>query len=164
MRPTHRCLDPGACRVRLASANGQNHGIDANAKPAWAAKEQQPWGIAGAARRANRTVIIRMTDDMRSHPECIRVRVGETVRFVLRNEDRMLHEMVIGIQAVMHEHAALMREFPDMEHDEPLMAHVAHGKTGEIVWLFNRTDQFDFACLIPGHDEAGMAGRIRVMP
>ena len=44
------------------------------------------------------------------------------------------------------------------------MVHVAAGKSGEIVWTFNRAGEFDFACLIPGHFQAGMVGRIRVLP
>ena len=34
------------------------------------------------------------------------------------------------------------------------------GKTGEIVWTFNRAGDFDFACLIAGHYQAGMVGKI----
>jgi uncharacterized cupredoxin-like copper-binding protein len=55
-----------------------------------------------------------------------------------------------------------MVKFPGMEHDEPYMAHVPAGKTGEIVWTFNRAGEFDFACLIPGHYQAGMVGKVRV--
>ena len=55
-----------------------------------------------------------------------------------------------------------MRKFPGMEHDAPHMAHVAAGKRGSIVWRFNRPGEFDFACLIPGHFEAGMRGTINV--
>mgnify|MGYP001952322792 FL=1 len=51
-----------------------------------------------------------------------------------------------------------------MEHDEPYMAHVAAGKAGDIVWHFNRAGSFDFACLIPGHYQAGMTGTITVLP
>ena len=45
-----------------------------------------------------------------------------------------MHEFVIGTKKELDEHAALMLKFPDMEHDEPYMAHVAPGKTGEIIW------------------------------
>jgi uncharacterized cupredoxin-like copper-binding protein len=69
---------------------------------------------------------------------------------------------VIGTERELKEHAALMQKFPKMEHDEPYMAHVAPGRTGEIVWLFNRAGEFEFACLIPGHFEAGMVGKIKV--
>jgi uncharacterized cupredoxin-like copper-binding protein len=39
---------------------------------------------------------------------------------------------------------------------------VPPGKTGEIVWKFNRAGRFDFACLIAGHYQAGMTGTINV--
>lgn len=55
-----------------------------------------------------------------------------------------------------------MLKFPTMEHDEPYMAHVGAGKTGEIIWTFNRAGEFDFACLIPGHYQAGMVGKLKV--
>jgi uncharacterized cupredoxin-like copper-binding protein len=70
---------------------------------------------------------------------------------------------VIGTQQALDEHAALMLKFPNMAHDEPYMAHVAPGKAGEIVWTFNRAGDFGFACLIAGHYQAGMVGRITVV-
>lgn len=145
----------------LAFAHG---GAKHEASAAPAAKEQKPWGIGGDAAKVSRTVEIRMSDAMRFLPAAIQVKRGETVRFVLRNDGRMLHEMVVGTKAALEEHAAVMRKFPDMEHDEPYMAHVAPGKTGEIVWQFNRSGDFEFACLIPGHYEAGMVGKIAVKP
>jgi uncharacterized cupredoxin-like copper-binding protein len=36
------------------------------------------------------------------------------------------------------------------------------GKTGGLIWTFNRAGEFDFACLIPGHYQAGMVGKISV--
>lgn len=153
--------------LALASGLAQAHGgarHESGQAPAAAAGEQQPWGIAGDAARAGRTVTLRMTDAMRFIPDTIRVKRGETLRIVLKNDGRMLHEMVIGTRAVLEEHAALMKKFPDMEHDAPYMAHVEPGATGEIVWRFNRAGAFDFACLIPGHYEAGMRGRIIVRP
>jgi uncharacterized cupredoxin-like copper-binding protein len=70
--------------------------------------------------------------------------------------------MVIGRMQELKEHAELMRKFPGMEHDEPYMAHVAPGAQGEIVWQFTRTGEFHYACLIPGHMEAGMLAKITV--
>jgi uncharacterized cupredoxin-like copper-binding protein len=125
-------------------------------------KEQKPWGIAGDAKHARRTIEIAMTDNMRFTPSRIEVKQGETVRFVVRNKGKLLHEMVIGDRKTLDEHAALMQKFPGMEHDEPYMSHVAAGKSGTLVWKFNRAGDFDFACLIPGHYQAGMVGRIKV--
>jgi uncharacterized cupredoxin-like copper-binding protein len=70
--------------------------------------------------------------------------------------------MVIGTKKTLDEHAALMLKNPGMEHEESYMAHVAPGKRGEIVWTFNRAGEFMFACLIPGHYQAGMVGKIKV--
>ena len=125
-------------------------------------KEQKPWGIAGDATAVTRTIEIRMSDKMRFTPDLISVREGETVRLVHRNGGKRLHEFVLGTKQELDAHAALMLKFPQMEHDEPYMAHVAAGRKGEIVWTFNRAGEFDFACLIPGHYQAGMVGKVRV--
>jgi uncharacterized cupredoxin-like copper-binding protein len=126
------------------------------------AKEQQDWGIAGEAKDVRRTIPVAMSDAMRFTPDRIEVRLGETVRFALRNQGKMLHEMVIGTPAALAEHAELMLKSPDMEHEAPWMSHVAPGGRGEIVWTFNRPGEFEFACLIPGHYQAGMVGKLVV--
>jgi uncharacterized cupredoxin-like copper-binding protein len=125
-------------------------------------KEQKDWGIAGDAKQARRSIDVGMADSMRFTPDRITVNLGETVRFVARNNGKQLHEFVIGTKAENEKHAALMLKFPNMEHDEPYMAHVPPGKTGQIVWTFNRAGQFEFACLIAGHYQAGMVGTIAV--
>jgi uncharacterized cupredoxin-like copper-binding protein len=125
-------------------------------------KEQKPWGIAGDAKAARRTIEVRMLDTMRFVPDRIEVRLGETVRFVHRNVGKVMHEFVIGTPQELDEHAALMLKFPNMEHDEPYMAHVPPGKTAQIVWHFNRPGEFKFACLIAGHYSAGMVGTLIV--
>jgi uncharacterized cupredoxin-like copper-binding protein len=140
------------------------HGDKAHAKPSSTVrKEQKAWGIAGDAQAVSRTIEIKMTDQMRFSPDHIEVRQGETVRLVHKNAGKVMHEFVLGTKKELDEHAALMKKFPDMEHDEPYMAHVGPNKTGEIVWTFNRAGEFDFACLIPGHYEAGMVGKVKVV-
>jgi uncharacterized cupredoxin-like copper-binding protein len=127
-------------------------------------KEQKPWGIAADAPAAQRTITIDMGDNMRFKPDVIDLREGETVRLAIRNRGKLLHELVIGTQDELDAHAALMVKFPDMQHDEPYMAHVDPDKHGEIVWTFNRPGEFKFACLIAGHYQAGMVGTVRVRP
>jgi len=139
------------------------HSPEAHAKKAGpVVKEQKAWGIAGDAKAVKRTIAIRMGDNMRFTPERIEVNQGDTIRITLTNTGQVMHELVIGTQEELAEHAVLMKKFPNMEHDEPYMAHVAPGKTGEIIWTFNRPGDFDFACLLPGHFEAGMVGKIVV--
>lgn len=153
-------LSLGLAVTPLALAHGDDHG-DAKTHTA-VRKEQKPWGIAGDPSRAKRTIEIRMLDTMRFEPDTIAVTQGETVRLVLRNTGAVLHELVIGTRKDLEEHAALMARFPGMEHDEPYMAHVGPGKSGEIVWDFNRAGEFSFACLVAGHYQAGMTGKIKV--
>jgi uncharacterized cupredoxin-like copper-binding protein len=125
-------------------------------------KEQKDWGIAGEARAAKRSIKVRMLDSMRFEPSRIDVRQGETIRFSVSNTGKVLHEFVIGTQQENAAHAALMLKFPNMEHDEPYMAHVPPGQSGQIVWTFNRPGEFEFACLMAGHYQGGMVGRLVV--
>ena len=128
------------------------------------AKEQKTWGIAGDAQSVQRTITLRMTDDMRFTPDHITVQQDETLRLRVENKGQILHEVVLGTPATLGEHAQLMVKFPTMKHDEPHMAHVAPGKTGDLLRQFNRAGNFDFACLIAGHFQAGMRGTLTVLP
>jgi uncharacterized cupredoxin-like copper-binding protein len=147
---------------RPASAHGEKHESGAAAAPV--VKEQKPWGIAAEPNEAKRTIEIRMTDNMRFTPSHLDVREGETLRLRAANRGKVLHEIVIGTPEELQAHAEMMKKHPGMEHDEPYMAHVPAGKRGDITWTFNRAGDFEFACLIPGHFDAGMRGTIRVKP
>jgi uncharacterized cupredoxin-like copper-binding protein len=143
----------------LAHAHGeQSKGID------YSKAEEMPFGRAADPRKAKRTVRVEMTDQMRFSPGQLTVRRGETVRFVPVNKGQVLHEMVLGRMADLEAHAELMRKHPGMEHDEPHMAHVAPGKSGEMGWQFTKAGDFYYGCLVPGHFEAGMVGKIIVTP
>ena len=124
--------------------------------------EQMDWGIAGQAKSVQRTVEVRMDDTMRFAPNRLDVRQGETVRIRVINQGKALHEFVMGTAAENAKHAELMLKFPNMQHDAPYMAHVAPGQSEELIWTFNRAGQFEFACLIAGHYQAGMVGVIQV--
>ena len=144
----------------LASA----HGEKPHAAPAidYSKAEETPFGIAADPRKARRTVRVEMHDTMRFAPAELTVKKGETVRFVAANKGGVMHEMVLGSMEELKRHAELMRKHPGMEHDEPHMAHVAPGKSGEIGWRFTRPGTYYYGCLIPGHFEAGMIGKVIV--
>lgn len=111
---------------------------------------------------ASRTVEISMADTMRFSPATLDVKVGDVVKFVVSNEGALQHEFVLGTAASLSEHAELMIKFPNMEHEEPYMAHVDPSKEMEIVWQFTQAGSFEFGCLLPGHFQAGMKGIITV--
>jgi len=164
MNPTLLLTALLAVPLTMATPPAHAHGEKKHAPVAEAAAVQTAWGLAGKPARITRTISLDMTDAMRFTPDTLAVQEGDTVRFVVNNRGRMLHEMVIGTPEELAKHAALMARFPDMQHDEPYMVHVGPGQAGEIVWHFNRTGAFEFACLITGHYEAGMRGTLTVTP
>lgn len=148
MRKLLMGMTVGAALAAGAASADEGHGQDV--------------GRAGDPKHVSRSVRITMSDAMRFTPAKIDVKRGETIRFVLANTGKVKHEMVIGSMAELKEHAALMRKFPNMEHADDNMLTVEPGKTGELVWQFTRAGTVDFACLQPGHFEAGMLGKVRV--
>lgn len=119
-------------------------------------------GQPGDPKKASRTINVEMSDTMRFNPSSIKVKRGETIRFVAKNTGKIKHEMVLGTAKELKEHAEMMRKMPGMEHDDANQVTVEPGKTGEFVWQFTRAGTFDFACLEPGHFEAGMVGKVIV--
>lgn len=119
-------------------------------------------GKPGDAKKVSRTMQVAMNDTMRFTPATITIKRGETIKFVVKNTGQVKHEMVLGSIDELKEHAALMIKFPEMEHSDPNQVSVEPGKAGELVWQFTKAGTFDFACLQPGHFEAGMRGKIVV--
>ena len=132
------------------------------AKIDYSKAQETPFGKAADPKKAARTIRVDMADSMRFTPAAITVCRGDVVRFVATNKGKVMHEMVLGTMKELKDHAELMRKHPGMEHDEPHMLHVASGKTGEMGWRFTRAGEFYYGCLVPGHFEAGMVGRIKV--
>lgn len=119
-------------------------------------------GVPGDPAKIDRTINVDMTDTMRFNPASIAVRQGETIRFVVKNSGALKHEFVLGTAHELKEHYEVMKKHPEMEHADPNMVTVAPGKTGEVVWRFSRSGKVDFACLQPGHYDAGMKGAVNV--
>lgn len=142
-------ITSGLAWAHETHAEGHSHEISAIGKP-------------GLAAKVSRTVTIEMTDDMRFSPANISVKQGETVRFIVKNSGKLKHEFTLGTEKSLKEHYEVMKKFPEMEHDEPNTANVAAGMSGEVIWHFTQTGIIHFACLHPGHYEAGMKGFVKV--
>lgn len=124
--------------------------------------EETAIGKAGVATKNTRTVTVEMADNMRYTPSEIQVKKGETVRFVVKNVGKVRHELSLGTEKELLEHLEQMKKNPGMEHDEPSKITLDAGKQGEIVWQFTKSGTVNFACLMPGHFEAGMKGQVKV--
>lgn len=120
-------------------------------------------GKPGIAAKVSRTIKVDMTDAMRFSASNIAVKQGETIRFIASNSGKVKHEMVLGSEKELKEHYEVMKKNPEMEHADANMVTVASGKTGEIIWQFTKAGKVDFACLQPGHYDAGMKGFVTVV-
>ena len=142
-------LFAGASGAFASGSHAGGHGTSTIGKP-------------GVASKVTRTVTINMSDDMRFTPSEVSVRRGETVRFVVTNSGKLKHEFNLGTEADLKAHYAQMLKYPGMEHDEPNLVSLEAGKTGEVIWQFTQNGNVNFACLHPGHYEAGMKGNVKV--
>jgi len=151
--------------LAASAFQAQGHGDTAHKKKAARpiSTEETSFGREGDPKKAVRTVRVDMSDKMRFSPDSLQVKVGDTVRFQVKNSGQVMHEMVLGTMDELKKHAELMKKHPTMEHDEPYMAHVAPGKTETMVWQFTKAGEFYYGCLVPGHFEAGMIGKVRVL-
>lgn len=145
--------------VAMASgepAGGHDHGHGQGYDPY--AEIGQP----GESAKVDRTITVEMSDDMRFAPEKITVKQDETIRFVAKNVGKMDHEFVLGTEKDLQAHYELMKQYPEMEHEDPSMIKVGPGQTGEVIWQFSKAGTVHFGCLLPGHYEAGMKGAVAV--
>jgi uncharacterized cupredoxin-like copper-binding protein len=158
-------LHLAAMALALSASVALAHGDEDHAAPRkYDASKVEPtdFGQEGNPKKVTRTIKVDMADNMRFTPADITVKRGETIKFVVHNGGKVLHEMVLGTKEALREHAELMKKFPEMEHADANMAHVKPGKAAEIVWQFTKAGEFQFACLQPGHFEAGMVGKVTV--
>ncbi|WP_421186184.1 cupredoxin family protein [Aeromonas enteropelogenes] len=118
-------------------------------------------GSPGIADDISRTVEIIMDDTMRFTPQIINVKQGETVRFLIQNDGKATHEFVLGTTSQLKEHAGMMQQMK-MQHNMPNMISLAPTKGGEVIWKFDQAGRVSFACLVPGHMEAGMVGEVNI--
>lgn len=122
-------------------------------------------GVPGDPKKPFRTVevTVKETDDsMLFVPDRVEVKRGEQVKFIIRNTGSLKHEFVLATTKDNLKHQALMKKYPDMEHDDPNGKTLATKASAEMLWRFTKRGEFEFACLIPGHREQGMYGKVIV--
>lgn len=152
----------GIAFLALAPGDALAHGKNPH-KRANLFMVENEFGRTGDPKNVTRAIEVSMSDEMKFEPDVLTVTQGETIHFRIGNKGDILHEMVIGTEPALIEHAALMEKFPDMEHAEPYMSHVPEQSSGEIFWTFDKPGEFHYGCLVPGHFQAGMRGKIIVL-
>ncbi len=129
------------------------------------AQGDTPFGRPADPKKAQRMVRVEMTDQMRFSPVEIAVQRGETIRFEVINKGKLEHELVLGTLAGLKQHLEHMKQHAGAAHEEGDKRNeveVAPGKRGIIGWQFTKAGEFYYGCLVPGHFEAGMIGKVLV--
>ena len=95
---------------------------------------------------ADHTIKMTMLDTMKFVPDSFTVKAGQTVCVELTNKGVLIHDFVIR------------------DGDQETRVELSGGKQG--VALFTAPPvpgEYEFACIVPGHQEAGMKGGMRVV-
>ena len=139
-------------------------------------------GEKGDPKNIDRTIEIKMYDNY-YEPNLIKVKKGETIKFIIRNLGEMVHEYNIATKEMHIKHQPEMQKLVDhgilmvdkidkekmkkmskmdhsLGHSHANSVMVEPKKTGEIVWKFSKNLTLEMACNIPGHYETGMVGKI----
>lgn len=147
--------------VEPAHHQHMGHGDDHHASGGHASMVGEP----AAADAASRTVHVDLLDTMRfAFNEPLDLKRGEAVRFIVTNRGQIRHEFSIGSADEQDAHRAMMRNMPNMVHDDPNAVTVDPGQTRELIWRFQGDQPVVFACNIPGHSEAGMVAKAMLKP
>lgn len=167
-------LTLGVSQVQAAGSHGGGHGHGD--------KHAVDIGTAGDPSKVDRTITIEMYDNY-FEPKTLDLKEGETVRFVVVNKGEFVHEFNIATAEMHAAHQKEMMQMMEagvlemdrirhdkmnhgdghgMKHDHANSALLEPGQTGEIVWRFNTHTKLEFACNVPGHYQAGMAGPIKL--
>lgn len=144
--------------LALGSANASR----AAAGPAGHTHAAAEVGAPGNPASVSRTIRLEAYDTSFSTSQ-IKVRAGETIRFIIVNESSIPHEFSIASHQEQIAHRAMMRDMPDMTHTEPNTVTLQPGETKQLIWHFGRGTNIEFACNIPGHAEQGMTGAFHVV-
>jgi len=118
-------------------------------------------GRPGNPKKISRTIKITALDIKYDKPE-IPVKAGETIKFVVTNTGKLRHEFMIGDMEEQRQHAEMMKQMPDMVHEDANTLTLEPGETKSLVWQFTKTGKLEVACHIPGHYEAGMRSQVVV--
>lgn len=131
------------------------------------------FGQAGQAENADRSIEVVMTDNKFDLPS-LNVKPGETIHFRIKNEGRQIHEFNIATAQMHTQHQAEMQNHINSghmtmtdrghgkDHDHANSLLLNPGESGDLVWSFDRADDLEFACNVPGHYQSGMLGAITV--
>ena len=139
-------------------------------------------GEKGDPNKIDRVVNIKMYDNY-YEPNVVKIKKGETIKFIIENLGELVHEYNIGTKEMHIKHQPEMQKLIDHEiilgdkidrikmkkmskmdhslgHSHANSVMLEPKKTGELIWKFTKDINLEMACNIPGHYETGMVGNL----
>ena len=142
-------------------------------------------GEKGKSSEVNRTIEIKMYDNY-YEPREIKIKKGETIKFIVHNYGELVHEFNIATKEMhikhqpemmkMIEHEILLpnkidkKKMKEMAKKDHAMGHshsnsvlLEPNESDELIWKFNTSIDLEAACNVPGHYDSGMIVKINSM-
>ena len=139
-------------------------------------------GEKGKSSEVNRTIEIKMYDNY-YEPREIKIKKGETIKFIVHNYGELVHEFNIATKEMhikhqpemmkMVEHEILLpnkidkNKMKEISKKDHAMGHshsnsvlLEPNEKAEFYWKFNTNVELEAACNVPGHYEDGMILKI----
>lgn len=119
-------------------------------------------GKAGSEEAVTKVIKVEATDQMRFIYEPFEAKAGETIKFIVTNTGKIMHEFAIGTKDEHTAHGKMMMANPNMKHGASSgMISIEPGKTESLIWEFGKSMSAQLACNVPGHYQAGMHSDIK---
>ena len=139
-------------------------------------------GEKGILSEVNRTIEVKMYDNY-YEPKEIKIKKGETIKFIVYNYGELVHEFNIATKKMHLKHQSEMMKMVEnkillgdridkkkmkelaktdhsMSHSHSNSVLLEPNQSAELIWKFNTDTDIEAACNVPGHYESGMIAKI----
>ena len=139
-------------------------------------------GEKGKLSEVSRTIEIKMYDNY-YEPKEIKIKKGETIKFIVHNYGELVHEFNIATKEMHIKHQPEMMKMVENEillanridkkkmkkmakknhsmgHSHSNSVLLEPNQSAELIWKFSNDTNLEAACNVPGHYESGMVANI----
>ena len=139
-------------------------------------------GVKGNEGDVDRIIKVSMYDNY-YQPNKFKVNKNETIKFIVSNKGKLVHEFNIASKEMHLKHQPEMmkmveneilladkidkKKMKEISKKDHLMAHkhsnsvlLSPGESADLIWKFTNTIDIEAACNVPGHYELGMIAKI----
>ena len=139
-------------------------------------------GVKGNESNVDRVINVTMYDNY-YEPNSINIKKNETIKFIVTNKGKLVHEFNIATKKMHLNHQPEMmmmveneilladkidkKKMKEMSKKNPSMAHshsnsvlLSPGESDNLIWKFTNSVDLEAACNVPGHYDVGMIAKI----